>query len=87
MTSIAFKVLEPHPLSRHRYALKIRTKAETTIEMKRLLLNIERKLPNVVAAGPDLAALRFLLNVQLDEAAALDKQRRAIPLSAPHDRA
>jgi hypothetical protein len=41
------------------------------IEMKRLVLSIERNLPNVAAAGPDLRALRVLLNLQLVEASLL----------------
>jgi hypothetical protein len=39
--------------------------------MRRLVLSIQGKLPNVVAAGPDLRALRLLLNLQLAEAALL----------------
>lgn len=35
------------------------------------MLSIQGKLPNVVAAGPDLRALRLLLNLQLAEAALL----------------
>jgi hypothetical protein len=69
MTQIIFKVLDPHPPSCHHHALKTRTKTnESTIEMKRLLLNIDKKLPDVAAAGPDLAALRVLLNLQLNAA-------------------
>jgi hypothetical protein len=43
---------------------------ESTIEMRKLLVNIGDRLPNVAAAGPDLAALRVLLNLQLDAASA-----------------
>jgi len=42
---------------------------ENSVEMRRLVLSIHGKLPNVVAAGPDLRALRLLLNLQLAEAA------------------
>jgi hypothetical protein len=41
------------------------------IEIKRLMVSIHGKLPNVVAAGADLRALRLLLNLQLSEAALL----------------
>jgi hypothetical protein len=41
------------------------------VEMRRLVLSIQGKLPNVVAAGPELRALRLLLNLQLAEAAVL----------------
>jgi len=44
---------------------------DNRIEMKRLVLSIERNLPNVAAAGPDLRALRLLLNLHLAEAALL----------------
>jgi hypothetical protein len=45
--------------------------SDNNVEMRRLVLSIQRKLPNIVAAGPDLRALRLLLNLQLTEAALL----------------
>jgi hypothetical protein len=48
--------------------------SDNTIEIRRLVLSIQGKLPNVVAAGADLRALRLLLNLQLAEAALLRPQ-------------
>jgi len=45
--------------------------SDNTIEIRRLVLSIQGKLPNVVAARADLRALRLLLNLQLAEAALL----------------
>ena len=52
--------------------MKTGTKAEeSTLEMRRLLLKIENKLPDVAAVDTDLVALRLSLIVQLREAALL----------------
>jgi hypothetical protein len=55
---------------------------DNNVEMRRLVLSIQRKLPNVVAAGPDLRALRLLLVLQLAEAALVKPH-----LSKPADKA
>jgi hypothetical protein len=55
----------------HPVKTRSRMMNDNRIEMKRLVLSIERNLPNVAAAGPDLRALRLLLNLQLAEAALL----------------
>jgi hypothetical protein len=47
--------------------IKIAQRNNNNVEMRRLVLSIQGKLPNVGAAGPDLRALRILLNLQLAE--------------------
>jgi hypothetical protein len=51
--------------------IKITQENNNNVEMRRLVLCIQGKLPNVSAAGAELRALRILLNLQLAEAALL----------------
>jgi hypothetical protein len=52
--------------------IKIAQGNNNNVEMRRLVLSIQGKLPNVGAAAPELRALRILLNLQLAEAALLE---------------
>jgi hypothetical protein len=71
--TISIKVLDSRSPSPRSQLIGARlTKCnDNNIEIRRLMLSIQGKLPNVVAAGADLHALRLLLSLQLAEAALL----------------
>lgn len=69
---LPIKVFDSHAsLPQSQPRIRLTKRHDNSVEMRRLVLSIQGKLPNVVAAGPDLRALRLLLNLQLAEAALL----------------